>query len=60
EQLVEEGNECIGNGHKGERNVVGEEGKGEDMGYSMSMIDGEEDLMRRLVLKDLMKDLIEL
>ena len=60
EQLVEEANECIANAHKAQTNLLAQEAKGEDIAYSITMIHGQDHLMTTLLLKDLMKHLIEL
>ena len=59
-ELVEEANECIANAHKAQTNLLAQEAKGEDIAYSITMIHGQDHLMTTLLLKDLMKHLIEL
>ena len=45
---------------KHKTNLLAQEAKGEDIAYSITMIHGQDHLMTTLLLKDLMKHLIEL
>ena len=60
EQLTEEANECIANAHKAQTNLLAQEAQGDDIAFSITMIHGQDHLMTTLLLKDLMKHLIEL
>ena len=59
EQLVEKRMNVLPM-HKAQTNLLAQEAKGEDIAYSITMIHGQDHLMTTLLLKDLMKHLIEL
>ena len=58
--LLREANECIANAHKAQTNLLAQEAQGDDIAFSITMIHGQDHLMTTLLLKDLMKHLIEL
>lgn len=60
EALVEEANSCIVEAHHAQTGLLQKEAAGEDLAYSVTMMHGQDHLMTTLVLKDLMKYLIEL
>ena len=60
EELTEEANECIANAHKAQTSLLAKEAQGEDIAYSVTMMHGQDHLMTTLLLKDLMKHLLEL
>lgn len=60
EMLVEKANECIVDAHKAQTELLAEEAKGSDIAYSVTMMHGQDHLMTTLLLKDLMKHLIDL
>lgn len=60
ETLVEEANSCIVEAHHAQTSLLQKEAAGEDLAYSVTMMHGQDHLMTTLVLKDLMKHLIEL
>ena len=60
ESLVEEANTCIANAHKAQTSLLAKEAQGDDIAYSVTMMHGQDHLMTTLLLKDLMKHLIEL
>lgn len=60
DSLVEESGECIANAHKAQTSLLAKEAQGDDIAYSVTMMHGQDHLMTTLLLKDLMKHLIEL
>ena len=60
ESLVEEANACIGEAHHAQTSLLTKEAAGEDLAYSVTMMHGQDHLMTTLLLKDLMKHMIEL
>lgn len=60
ESLVEAANSCIVEAHHAQTGLLQKEASGEDLAYSVTMMHGQDHLMTTLVLKDLMKHLIEL
>lgn len=60
EALVGEANSCIVEAHHAQTGLLQKEAAGEDLAYSVTMMHGQDHLMTTLVLKDLMKHLIEL
>ena len=58
EQLTEEAKN-IANAHA-QTNLLAQEAQGDDIAFSITMIHGQDHLMTTLLLKDLMKHLIEL
>ncbi|WZE72472.1 PTS lactose/cellobiose transporter subunit IIA [Macrococcus sp. CCM 2573] len=60
EQLVEEANQCIVDAHNAQTSLLVKEASGEDIAYSVTMMHGQDHLMTTLLLKDMMKHMIEL
>ena len=60
ESLVEEANACIIEAHYAQTDLLTKEASGEDLAYSVTMMHGQDHLMTTLLLKDLMKHMIEL
>ena len=60
EQLVEEANQCIVDAHNAQTSLLAKEASGEDIAYSVTMMHGQDHLMTTLLLKDMMKHIIEL
>ncbi|MCO4337929.1 PTS lactose/cellobiose transporter subunit IIA [Staphylococcus agnetis] len=60
EQLIEEGNQCIVDAHKAQTSLLQKEAKGDDIAYSVTMMHGKDHLMTTLLLKDMLKHIIEL
>ncbi len=60
DKLIEKANECIVDAHKAQTELLAEEAKGNDIAYSVTMMHGQDHLMTTLLLKDLMKHLIDL
>lgn len=60
ESLVEEANSCIIEAHHAQTDLLTKEASGEDLAYSVTMMHGQDHLMTTLLLKDLMKHMIEL
>ena len=60
ESLVEEANACIVEAHHAQTSLLTKEAAGEDLAYSVTMMHGQDHLMTTLLLKDLMKHMIEL
>lgn len=60
EQLVEEADKCIVDAHNAQTSLLAKEASGEDIAYSVTMMHGQDHLMTTLLLKDMMKHMIEL
>lgn len=60
ESLVEEASACIIEAHHAQTDLLTKEASGEDLAYSVTMMHGQDHLMTTLLLKDLMKHMIEL
>ena len=60
ESLVEEAGSCIAEAHKSQTTMLAQEAAGEEIPYSITMMHGQDHLMTTLLLKDLMKHLLEL
>ncbi|UBH14764.1 PTS lactose transporter subunit IIA [Macrococcus armenti] len=60
EQLVEEADKCIVDAHNAQTSLLTKEASGEDIAYSVTMMHGQDHLMTTLLLKDMMKHIIEL
>lgn len=60
EALVEEADACIVQAHKAQTSLLQKEAAGEDLAYSVTLMHGQDHLMTTLLLKDLMKHMIEL
>ncbi|WP_312039400.1 PTS lactose/cellobiose transporter subunit IIA [Macrococcoides bohemicum] len=60
EQLVEEADRCIVDAHNAQTSLLVKEASGEDIAYSVTMMHGQDHLMTTLLLKDMMKHMIEL
>ncbi|MFC6292446.1 PTS lactose transporter subunit IIA [Macrococcus epidermidis] len=60
EQLVEEADKCIVDAHNVQTSLLAKEASGEDIAYSVTMMHGQDHLMTTLLLKDMMKHMIEL
>ncbi len=60
EALVEGANECIVEAHRAQTSLLQKEAAGEDLAFSVTLMHGQDHLMTTLLLKDLMKHLIEL
>ncbi|UTH06284.1 PTS lactose transporter subunit IIA [Macrococcoides canis] len=60
EQLVEEADKRIVDAHNAQTSLLAKEASGEDIAYSVTMMHGQDHLMTTLLLKDMMKHIIEL
>lgn len=60
ETLVEEADACIVQAHQAQTSLLQKEAAGEDLAYSVTLMHGQDHLMTTLLLKDLMKHMIEL
>ncbi|EGQ3088439.1 PTS lactose/cellobiose transporter subunit IIA [Staphylococcus pseudintermedius] len=60
EQLIEEGNQCIVDAHKAQTSLLQKETMGDDIAYSVTMMHGQDHLMTTILLKDMLKHIIEL
>lgn len=60
EALVEEADACIVQAHQAQTSLLQKEAAGEDLAYSVTLMHGQDHLMTTLLLKDLMKHMIEL
>ncbi|EOD7972487.1 PTS lactose/cellobiose transporter subunit IIA [Staphylococcus aureus] len=54
--LIEEGNNCIAEAHRAQTSLLAKE---DDIAYSVTMMHGQDHLMTTILLKDLMKHLLE-
>ncbi|MDN9002385.1 PTS lactose/cellobiose transporter subunit IIA, partial [Staphylococcus aureus] len=57
--LIEEGNICIAEAHRAQTIVLAKEAQGDDFAYSVKMMHGQDHLMTTILMKDLMKNLLE-
>ncbi len=53
--LIEEGNNCIAEAHRAQTSLLAKD----DIAYSVTMMHGQDHLMTTILLKDLMKHLLE-
>ena len=60
EELVEAANACIVDAHRAQTSLLQKEAAGEDLAFSVTLMHGQDHLMTTLLLKDLMKHMIEL
>lgn len=60
ESLVEEANTCIVEAHHAQTSLLQKEASGDDVAFSVTLMHGQDHLMTTLLLKDLMKHMIEL
>ena len=60
EKLVKEAEECLVGAHNSQTDILAKEAAGEDLEMSFIMIHGQDHLMTTILLKELMKHLIEL
>jgi PTS system lactose-specific IIA component len=60
EALCEEANTSIKEAHKAQTSLLTMEASGDDIAYSVTMMHGQDHLMTTLLLRDLMKHMIEL
>ena len=60
EQLVENAEACIVEAHKSQTELLAKEASGEDLNFSVTLMHGQDHLMTTLLLKDMMKHMIEL
>lgn len=60
EQLIKEADECIVEAHNAQTSLLTKEASGDDIAYSVTMMHGQDHLMTTLLLKDMMKHMIEL
>lgn len=60
ECLVEEANTCILEAHKAQTELLAKEATGEALPFSVTLMHGQDHLMTTLLLKDMMKHMIEL
>jgi len=52
--------QCIVDAHNAQTSLLVKEASGEDIAYSVTMMHGQDHLMTTLLLKDMMKHMIEL
>lgn len=60
EKLVKEGEECIVQAHNSQTDMLAKEAAGEDVEIGLIMIHGQDHLMTTILLKDIIKHMIEL
>ncbi len=60
EKLVEEAEECLIGAHNSQTEILAKEAGGDDLEMSFIMVHGQDHLMTTILLKELMKHLIEL
>lgn len=60
EALIESANTSIIEAHNAQTSLLQQEAAGEDLPYSVTLMHGQDHLMTTLLLKDLMKHMVEL
>ena len=60
EELVESANSSIVEAHHAQTSLLQKEAAGEDLAFSVTLMHGQDHLMTTLLLKDMMKHMIEL
>ena len=60
EKLIQEAEECLLQAHKAQTEMIQKEAGGEDLELGFIMVHGQDHLMTTILLKELMKHLIEL
>lgn len=60
EVLVEAANQCIIEAHHAQTSLLQKEAVGEELAFSVTLMHGQDHLMTTLLLKDMMKHIIEL
>ncbi|MBF0779736.1 MULTISPECIES: PTS lactose/cellobiose transporter subunit IIA [unclassified Granulicatella] len=60
DQLIEEANQAIVEAHKAQTSLLTKEASGDHIELSVTLMHGQDHLMTTLLLKDLMKHIIEL
>jgi len=60
EELVESANSSIIEAHHAQTSLLQKEAAGEDLAFSVTLMHGQDHLMTTLLLKDMMRHLIEL
>ncbi|WP_460986657.1 PTS lactose/cellobiose transporter subunit IIA, partial [Staphylococcus aureus] len=57
--LIAEGNTCIADAHSAQTILLATDAQCDDIAYSVTMMHGHDHLMTTILLKDLMKHLLE-
>lgn len=60
EALIQDANVCIIEAHKSQTELLAKEANGDDLAFSVTLMHGQDHLMTTLLLKDMMKHIIEL
>lgn len=60
EDMIRAANECILNAHKAQTGLLQQEASGAELDFSVTLIHGQDHLMTTILLKDMMKHMIEL
>lgn len=60
EELVESANSSIVEAHHAQTSLLQKEAAGEDLAFSVTLMHGQDHLMTTLLLKDMMKHMVEL
>ena len=60
EKLIQEAEECLLQAHKAQTEMIQKEAGGEDVELGFIMVHGQDHLMTTILLKELMKHLVEL
>jgi len=58
--LIEEAEQCIADAHRAQTSLLQKEAQGDDIAYSVTMMHGQDHLMTTILLKDLIKYLMQL
>lgn len=58
--MIEEAEQCTADAHRAQTSLLQKEAQGDDIAYSVTMMHGQDHLMTTILLKDLMKHLIQL
>lgn len=60
EKLIEAGSKCLVDAHNAQTSLLQKEASGEDTAYSVTLMHGQDHLMTTVLLRDLLKHLLEL
>ncbi len=58
--MIEEAEQCIADAHRAQTSLLQKEAQGDDIAYSVTMMHGQDHLMTTILLKDLIKYLMQL
>lgn len=58
--MIEEAEQCIADAHRAQTSLLQKEAQGDDIAYSVTMMHGQDHLITTILLKDLIKYLMQL